>query len=151
MGREVQNDSCFFRGQQQPVVSRDQQRDYFLAFQPSEAVPFRKPADVFAENSQLHNQNPGLPVPSETIWPGSAAKKSVGSAAESLRDDELFYGIRSNKRRRGPNQLPEQVKQFPEARAHTQVKGLSTVPYQSFRTYLTKFYERICCISIEPK
>jgi hypothetical protein len=103
------------------VVSRDQQRDYFLAFQPSEAVPFRKPADVFSESGHFHNQNPGLPVPSETVWPGSLATSSTASVSESLREDELFYGVRSNKRRRGPNQLPEQVKHLPEARAHTQV------------------------------
>jgi hypothetical protein len=111
------------RGQQQPVVSRDQQRDYFLAFQPSESIPFSKPTDVFAEGGHLHNPNPGTPLPAETVWPGmqSAPAASMASATESSREDGLFFGVKSNKKRRGPNQLPEQVSETSEAQAYTQV------------------------------
>ena len=66
---------------------------------------------------------------SETIWPGT--KSTLPSTSESPRDGELYYGVSSNKKRRGPNQLPEQIRHYPEARANMQVMGLQMINISS--------------------
>jgi hypothetical protein len=65
-----------------------------------------------------------MPLPAETVWPGmqsAPASSAPASATELSRDDDLFFGVKSNKKRRGPNQLPEQFSQTREAEAYTQV------------------------------